>query len=51
MVADLRTAFVTRHARGGSLSRFVDPAQMEVMWCIKAALDPLGILNPGVIPD
>lgn len=51
------------HARGGSVSaehglgrlkvgdleRYGDPAKLAAMRAIKAALDPLGIMNPGAI--
>ncbi len=51
------------HALGGSVSaehgigrlkikdleRYVDPAKLAAMRAIKAALDPLGIMNPGAV--
>lgn len=51
------------HARGGSVSaehgigrlkvgdlvRYGDPARLAAMRAIKAALDPLGIMNPGAV--
>lgn len=51
------------HARGGSVSaehglgrlkvvdleRYGDPAKLAAMRAIKAALDPLGIMNPGAV--
>ncbi|MDP2087050.1 MAG: FAD-binding oxidoreductase [Gemmobacter sp.] len=51
------------HARGGSVSaehglgrlktgdlaRYGDPAKVAAMRAVKAALDPLGILNPGAV--
>ena len=53
------------HQRGGSVSaehgigrlktgdllRYGDPAKIAAMRAIKAALDPLGILNPGAVLD
>ncbi len=33
----------------GDLARYEDPAKLAMMHAIKAALDPAGILNPGVI--
>ena len=51
------------HAMGGSVSaehgigrlkvddleRYSDPAKLAAMRAVKAALDPLGILNPGAV--
>ena len=51
------------HARGGSvaaehgvgrlkvadLQRYGDPGKLAAMRAIKAALDPLGIMNPGAV--
>jgi FAD/FMN-containing dehydrogenase len=33
----------------GELERYADPAKLAAMRAIKAALDPLGILNPGAV--
>ena len=33
----------------GDLVRYGDPAKVAAMRAIKAALDPLGILNPGAV--
>ena len=49
-------SFSAEHGIGqsklGSMARRKDPVALDVMRAIKAALDPLGILNPGkVIPD
>jgi FAD/FMN-containing dehydrogenase len=33
----------------GDLERYGDPGKLEAMRAIKAALDPLGILNPGAV--
>ena len=33
----------------GDVARYADPAKLAAMRAIKAALDPLGILNPGAV--
>ncbi|WP_347311041.1 FAD-binding oxidoreductase [Defluviimonas sp. SAOS-178_SWC] len=36
-------------AKVGDLERYGDPAKLAAMRALKAALDPLGILNPGAV--
>nr|WP_149142732.1 FAD-binding oxidoreductase [Gemmobacter caeruleus] len=36
-------------AKVGDLERYGDPAKLAAMRAIKAALDPMGILNPGAV--
>ncbi|MCB2115328.1 MAG: FAD-binding oxidoreductase [Rhodobacteraceae bacterium] len=36
-------------AKVGELQRYGDPAKLAAMRAIKAALDPMGILNPGAV--
>jgi FAD/FMN-containing dehydrogenase len=55
IVADLGGSFSAEHGIGqsklGTMRRRKDPAALDTMRAIKAALDPKGILNPGkVIP-
>ena len=56
VVLSLHGSFSAEHGIGqsklDSMKRRKDPVALDVMRAIKAALDPLGILNPGkVIPD
>jgi D-lactate dehydrogenase (cytochrome) len=53
LVASLGGSFSAEHGIGrlkvGELERYEDPVALEVMARIKAALDPLGIMNPGKV--
>ena len=53
LVAGYDGSFSAEHGIGrlkvGELERFADPAGLAAMRAIKAALDPNGIMNPGVI--
>ena len=53
LVQQFDGSFSAEHGIGrlkpGELQRYGDPARLEAMRKIKDALDPLGIMNPGVI--
>ncbi len=53
MVAEYDGSFSAEHGVGrlkaGDLVRYSDPAKLAAMRAIKAALDPLGIMNPGAV--
>ncbi len=53
MVAACGGSFSAEHgvgrAKSGELERYADPAKLAAMRSIKAALDPLGIMNPGAM--
>jgi FAD/FMN-containing dehydrogenase len=53
IVAELDGSFSAEHGIGrlktGELIRYADPAKLDAMRAIKQALDPKGILNPGVL--
>ena len=53
MVVDRGGSFSAEHGVGrlkaGDLQRWGDPARLAAMRAIKSALDPAGIMNPGVI--
>ncbi|PIE07164.1 MAG: hydroxyacid dehydrogenase [Rhodobacterales bacterium] len=57
LVAEFDGSFSAEHGVGrlkaGDLVRYGDPAKLAAMGAIKAALDPQGIMNPGVmgLPD
>ena len=46
-------SFSAEHGVGrlkvADLARWADPARLQAMRAIKAALDPLGIMNPGAV--
>jgi FAD/FMN-containing dehydrogenase len=53
LVAEMGGSFSAEHGIGrlkvGDLARYGDPAKAGAMRAIKAALDPQGIMNPGVM--
>jgi FAD/FMN-containing dehydrogenase len=53
LVAALGGSVAAEHGVGrlkvGDLERYGDPAKLVAMRAIKAALDPLGIMNPGAV--
>ncbi|NOX73689.1 MAG: FAD-binding oxidoreductase [Alphaproteobacteria bacterium] len=53
LVADLGGSFSAEHGIGrmkiNDLQTYGDPAKLQAMRAIKSALDPNGIMNPGVI--
>lgn len=53
LVARFDGSFSAEHGVGrlkvGDLERYADPARLSAMRAIKAALDPLGIMNPGAV--
>ena len=53
LVAEYDGSFSAEHGIGrlktADLARYGDPAKLAAMRAIKAALDPLGIMNPGVM--
>ncbi|WP_299359154.1 FAD-binding oxidoreductase [uncultured Paracoccus sp.] len=53
MVVDRNGSFSAEHGVGrmkvADLARWGDPARLAAMRAIKAALDPLGIMNPGAV--
>lgn len=53
LVAEFGGSFSAEHGIGrlkvGDLERYGDPAKLSAMRAIKAALDPLGIMNPGAV--
>ena len=56
LVMTMNGSFSAEHGVGrlktGEMKRLKDPVELDVMRTLKAALDPLGVLNPGkVLPD
>lgn len=53
LVAEMDGSFSAEHGIGrlkvGDLERYGDPAKLAAMRAIKAALDPVGIMNPGAV--
>lgn len=53
IVHDMGGSVSAEHGIGrlkvGDLERYADPAKLSAMRAIKAALDPLGIMNPGAV--
>jgi len=53
LVAELGGSFSAEHGVGrmkvGDLARYGDPTELAVMRSLKAALDPVGIMNPGAV--
>lgn len=53
MVHEMGGSFSAEHGVGrmkaGDLQRYGDPVRLDAMRAIKAALDPLGIMNPGAV--
>ncbi len=53
VVAEMEGSFSAEHGIGrlkrDELERYRDPLDLEIMQAMKSALDPRGILNPGVI--
>jgi FAD/FMN-containing dehydrogenase len=53
MVHEMDGSVSAEHGIGrlkvADLERYGDPAKLAAMRAIKAALDPLGIMNPGAI--
>ncbi len=55
IVVDMGGSFSAEHGIGrmkvADLKRYGDPTKLATMRAIKAALDPLGIMNPGAVLD
>lgn len=53
LLHEMEGSFSAEHGVGrlkvGDLERYGDPAKLNVMRQIKAALDPMGIMNPGAV--